>query len=201
MTNNFHEGLFNLLQCHSVGALKPNTILLAMPDLSDKVAQEKFFKTVDIVASFNHNLIIFKPGHLKLNKKKKIDLWWRGETNGSLMALFAYLMTLSHDWSGSKIRLLRSVYEGESHEKAMRLMNDLKRQARIEAEIKIVPSVSRSYDVIKRLSSIDVDLTFLGMGATNGIEAKQSLERMCPLLEELPSTFLVWSNGEANIFV
>ena len=113
ITHNFHEGLFDFLQCHSIGALKANTILLALPSPSDQKAREKFFKTLDIVTSFNHNLIIFKPGEIKLNKKKRIDLWWRGETNGSLMALFSYLITLSHDWSGSKIRLLRSVHEGE----------------------------------------------------------------------------------------
>ena len=176
-THNFHEGLFDFLQCHSIGALKANTILLAIPSPSDQKAREKFFKTLDIVTSFNHNLIIFKPGEIKLNKKKRIDLWWRGETNGSLMALFSYLITLRHDWSGSKIRLLRSVHEGENHEKALSIMNELKRQARIEAEVKIVPAVSKPYEMIKTLSAIDADLVFLGMGATDASEARKSIEK------------------------
>ena len=89
----------------------------------------------------------------------------------------------------------------KNHEKALNIMNELKRQARIEAEVKIVPAVSKPYEMIKTLSAIDADLVFLGMGATDASEARKSIEKIQPLLDELPATFLVWSNGEANIFV
>ena len=46
MTRDFHEGLFDFLQGHSLGALKPNTVILQMPNVEDKKTFEKFYKTL-----------------------------------------------------------------------------------------------------------------------------------------------------------
>jgi len=173
-----------------------------MPSQQDQHVWPKFLKTVGIVASFNQNLLILNPGEIDFKKKvKKIDIWWRGQTNGSLMGLFAYIMTLNPKWSGAKIRLLRVLNANENHEEASARMVGLIRQARIEAEVKIVPAAEDAYEVIKTVSALDADFVFLGMGATNGEEAQKSLEKILPLLNELPTTLLVWSNGDANIFV
>jgi amino acid transporter len=200
MTKNFHEGLFDFLQGHSIGALKANTILIGIPEREQEMTH--FYKTLELVATFNLNLVVYKHGDVDLRKKKKkIDLWWRNESNGSLMALFSYLMTLSPDWSGSKIRLLKALPQQENVEVARQEMNELKRQARIDAEVKVLSYKEDAYEVLRLASSQEADFVFIGMGATDGEEAVQSIKELLPKLQSLPQVALVWSNGEANIFV
>ncbi len=202
LTHNFHEGLFDFLQAHSIGALKANTIILEIPDTSDEREMFRFNKTLEMVGTFNLNLVVLKTSEIDFSKKRKtIDLWWRNESNGSLMALFSYLMTLSQPWQGSRIRLLQAIPQGESVEDARLKMVEITRQARLEADIKVIPYKEEAYHVLKTASTMDADFLFIGMGGTDGHEARESIQSMLPILEGLPTTALVWSNGEANIFV
>ncbi len=203
MPQNFHEGLFDFLQGHSIGALKSNTVIVAIPKKTDDwIEMDQFYKTIELVASFNLNLVVLKTADIDFSKKKKvIDLWWRHENNGSLMLLFSYLMTLGRTWSGSEIRLLRALPLSESQDQARAELTEIKRQARIDATIKVVSYKDDHYQVLKTASSSDADFVFIGMGATNGDEAKASIQELLPMLESLPTTALVWSNGDANIFV
>ncbi len=202
LTHNFHEGLFDFLQAHSIGALKANTIILEIPDTSDEREMFRFNKTLEMVGTFNLNLVVLKTSEIDFSKKRKtIDLWWRNESNGSLMALFSYLMTLSQPWQGSRIRLLQAIPHDESVEGARSKMAEITRQARLDADIKIIPYKEEAYHVLKTASSMDADFVFIGMGGTDGHEARESIQSMLPILDGLPTTALVWSNGEANIFV
>lgn len=202
MTRDLHEGLFDFLQGHSIGALKANTVMLQIPSGDQPEEMTRFYKTLGMVATFNLNLVVFKPNSIDLAKRKKtIDLWWRQESNGSLMALFSYLMTLNQQWGGARIRLLRAIPNGDSIEQARVEMTELKRQARLEADIKIIPYKEEAYEALKTASSRDADFVFIGMGATDSEEAMESIKSLLPKLESLPTTALVWSNGEANIFV
>ena len=199
---NFHEGLFQFMQAHSIGALKANTVILSIPEESDKKALEEFYQSLEILADFNLNLVVLKPGKIDFSKKKKvIDLWWHQESNGSLMALFSYLMTLHPRWTEANIRLLKATSQSEANHEARSHMQEIIRQARIDAEIKILSFKEDATQVLKDMSSREADFVFVGMGATNGKEAKSSIESLLPRLNDLPTTALVWSNGEANIFV
>ncbi len=201
VTKNYHEGLFNFLQCHSLGVLKPNSILIGMPSKDNAQDWSQFMKSVEIVASFNQNLVIHKPKEIIFSKKSKIiDIWWGGKDNGSLMVLFAYIMSLSSDWRGVKIRLLRVLRPEEDEATVYSDMTELTRLARIEAMVKVVPKTNDYQEAIRKVSGIEADMVLLGMNAKNGEEAKQSIELALPLLNDLPSTLLVWSNGEANVF-
>ena len=198
----YREGLFQFLQNHSIGALKPNTVMLSRPDTKDEKQMAVFYECLEILASFNLNLVVYRSAELKFEKKKKvIDFWWRQESNASLMALFSYLMSLHSDWSGSRVRLLRATNPDENRVEVQNHMKDVIRQARLDAETKIIRYNDDALVQLRQASRRDADFVFIGMGATDASEAKQSIESLLPELERLPSTALVWSNGEANIFV
>jgi amino acid transporter len=202
VTNDFHEGLSNFLQSYSLGSLRPNTVLISMPLAETESARERFQKTLEILATFDLNLVVLKPGDIAPKKKRRsIDLWWRGKQNGSLMALFAYLMTLDRTWSGAKVRLLRAVKDESEERKARRHMEELRKNARIVASIELIRSDQAPADIIAATSGPTADLVMLGMSATTAQEVRRSLDSMSPLLERLPATILVWSNGEADVFV
>jgi amino acid transporter len=201
VTDDFYAGLEDFLQCYSVGGLRPNTVIVRKPPSEESEAQGRFLKTVEILASFDLNLVILKPGDLALQKKQRIvDCWWRGQKNGSLMGLFAYLMTLDETWENAKIRFLRVVRDAAEEREAKRVMTSLRDQARIKADIEVVRSEDSPKDVIARTSGASADLVLLGMIATSGEEARAFLDVIYPLLDRLPTTLLVWSNGEADVF-
>ena len=201
VVDNFFVGLASFLQSYSLGGIRPNTALVSMPPSNDETGRDRFLKTVEVIATFDMNLVVLNPGDIAPAKKTRtIDIWWRGEKNGSLMALFTYLLTLDQAWSGAEIRFLRIV-QTDKEEKDGRLhMRRLKKQIRLPARTKIIRSTAPPSDIIAGTSARS-DLVLLGMSATSGEEAKRSLLWLDPMLERLPTTLLVWSNGEADVFV
>jgi hypothetical protein len=201
VTNDFLGGLADFLQSYSLGGLRPNTVIIRMPTTADGEPRERFLQAIDVLASFDLNLLILKPGDFAIHKKKRVvDLWWRGQKNGSLMALFAYLITLDRAWSNATIRFLRVVRSDTEERESRRAMTALRDRARIKAHIEIVRSLEPPLEVIAKTSGGTADLVFLGMIATGAEEARRSLDAVGPVLDRLPTTLLVWSNGEADVF-
>jgi hypothetical protein len=54
--------------------------------------------------------------------------------------------------------------------------------------------------VIRATSGPKADLVLLGMAAGGGEEVRKFLTQTESLLHSLPTTVLVWSNGEADVF-
>ena len=79
-------------------------------------------------------------------------------------------------------------------------LQDLRTHIRIPAEIKVIRSDDPRPWVISAESGSSTDLVFLGMSATGADEARRSLQDLEELLDRLPTTILVWSNGEADVF-
>ncbi len=199
--DSFREGLGTFMQSYSIGGLRPNTVITALPPAGMDQLRERFLETMRDLAAFNLNLVVLKPGDIALNKKKRtIDLWWRGENNGSLMALFAHLVKQDKNWHSAKLRVLRIVQSASEERKAERRLLDLVEQTRIAAEVKIIRSDESPPSIIKSNSAPLADLVFLGMAAGSGDEVTRFLNQIDPLLQGLPPTILVWSNGEADMF-
>lgn len=199
--DNYFSGLVAFLQSYSIGGLRPNTVMVSMPQNGDEAQKVRFVDTMAILAEFNLNLAVLKPGDISLVKRKRIiDLWWRGENNGSLMALFAYLVTLDKNWQNSTLRLLRIVRNTEQRQEALQHLGQLIELTRIEAKIEVIESSEPPPDIIANTSGAEADLVLLGMSAANGTEVCTFLDQMHPLLQRLPTTLLVWSNGEADVF-
>ena len=199
--DNMFKGLSTFLQSYSIGGLRPNTVLLSMPPKVDEEARERFFKTIEIVAAFDLNLIVLKHGEAIDKKRRRvIDLWWKGDRNGSLMTLLAYLVTLDREWLGSNIRIMRIAKTDEEERSARKQLADLRTLTRISARIEVIRSSDANHDVIAERSGPVADLVFIGMNASSGEEARRSLEQMENLMERLPTTLFIWSNGEADMF-
>jgi solute carrier family 12 (sodium/potassium/chloride transporter), member 2 len=201
VSDNVFSGLFDFLQSYSLRGVRPNTVLLSMPTSGDELGRKRFLEKVDIIATFDKSLVVLNSGDIALKKKTRmIDVWWRGENNGSLMALFTYMMTLDPAWSGATIRFLRIVKNDKEEDEGLVHMNVLKKEMRMTAQTKIIRSTDPPADIITTYSGPHADLVILGMLATSAAEAQRSLEWLDPLLTRLPTTLLVWSNGEADVF-
>ena len=201
VVNEFFEGLATFMQSYSIGGLRPNTVLIEVPPPGDGEARERFLGTIDLLIAFNVNMVVFKPGDLSIDKRRRtIDLWWRGEKNGSLMALFAHLMTLDKTWAGANLRILRIV-ESDEEERAARIhLNQLKTLTRITARIEIIRSNDSPTRIIVDKSAPVADLVLLGMSAAGGEEIRRYFAAMEPIYDKMPIMIFVQSNGEADVF-
>ncbi|MBN2525978.1 MAG: amino acid permease [Deltaproteobacteria bacterium] len=201
IADDISSGLFDFLQSYSLNGVRPNTVLCAMPPVGDILSRQRFLAKIDVIATFDKNLVVLNAGDIALKKKTRIiDIWWRGESNGSLMALFAYMITLDAAWSHTTIRIFKIVKNDTEEKEAKKHMNELINIIRMSAQTEIVRSTDTPTDIIAATSAA-ADLVILGMHATSAEEDKRSLEWLDPLLARLPSTLLVWSNGDADVFV
>lgn len=201
MFDRVDEGLAIFLQSYSVGGLRPNTVLLSVPPPEQAERRLKLGAAVRMLHDFRLNVVLLKPGDIVLHKPRRvINLWWRGAENGSLMALFAYLMTLDRNWQGSTIRIFRAVADAAAEVEARQHLKALIEQARIQAEIHVFSTADRPDSFILEHSAPVADLVMLGLSEPVLDALPAHLDSLEPLLGRLPTTLLVWSNGDADLF-
>jgi amino acid transporter len=196
------EALSAFLQSYSLGQLRPNTGMVAVPQSATAQQRALIAAQVRLMWAHGMNLAVLKSAEFVRRKKgnRIIDIWWRGEKNGSLMTLFAYLVTLNPVWRRAMLRILRIVAMPQEEEQAGAMLKSLLKKARLNAVVDVQISHEPPRDVIARMSS-QSDLVFIGMSESNALEFDRYLEEMDALLSTLPTTLIVLSNGEVDLFV
>ncbi len=129
-----------LLQCHGIGGIRPNTVLLGWS--RDPQNSEVFYEAIHTVQEMAHSLIIVaseQPEVLSPAPSGAINIWWNDNQNIELMLLLAFMLKKNREWRDHPIRLLRTVAPRAdivNIEHETRRMLSL---ARIEAELVILP--------------------------------------------------------------
>ncbi|MBN1903619.1 MAG: amino acid permease [Deltaproteobacteria bacterium] len=194
---NLDEGLSAIIQGHSIGPLQPNVVFMGWA--SDKERSVPFVRHLISAHSLGMSLVLVRDNGLPDKEVTgRIDIWWRGKKNGSLMVIISHLLILNNEWSNIKIRLLRVIQNEEGREPAARSLNEMVDAARIEAEVHIIVSESPFADVLHRHSS-DASVVFLGFIMPEEKEAVEFQSRYEKMLSGLPTTLLFCSSGEADL--
>jgi amino acid transporter len=195
----FEEGLRVLLQAHSLGPIKPNVVLLGWPGGSGRMAQ--YVRLACAVRELGMSLVVAR-GNSRLAggepAQRRIDIWWRGMENGSLMVILAYLLSRNPEWHGSRLRLLRAVSSPEEAAAARTELQQLAAAARIEAEVLVPVSGSSLRDVLQEHSG-DSSAILMGFRPPSEAGAEDFHRRFAALLDGMPTTLLVASSGEADL--
>ncbi len=201
VVDDYNDGFATFLQSYAMSGLRPNTLLTSIPDALDVPGRERFRKTASILRAFDYNTLLLKPGEMVLEKQQRvIDLWWRGSRNGSLMALLAYLMKQDRAWKTATIRIFRAVGEPSAEGEARKHLDRLLANARIEAEVHVFHTQEAPGRFIPERSAGVADLVMLGLSSSDLEDFPAYLSNMDGLLASLPTTLLVWSNGDADLF-
>jgi amino acid transporter len=194
------EGIRTLAQAHSIGPLKPNTVLFGWPRSSERA--EVMFRHVWSIAAMGKSVVIVAEKGLPPEERtrRRIDIWWRGRQNGSLMATLAHLMTQNWEWRDSYIRVLRVIGDAAGRDSSRQAVRELIEAARIRAEPRIIVSTEQFSDVF-RSHSAKADVIFLGVQHSEDETSAQLYGRISDFLKDMPTTILVHSSGEADLFV
>jgi len=197
VTPNFDEGVRMLLQGHSIGPIKPNIVLMGWPRDPERI--QPFFRHVNDVHTLGMSAISIIGQETDVQRgEKRIDLWWRGQENGSLMLILAHLLTHNWEWANTRIRLVRLVEQEQEVKSARESMVQLVESARIDAEVHPIYSRDSFRDVFRRASA-DAAAIFVGFHPVEESKALAFHANVTHILEDMPTTLLVCSSGEADL--
>ena len=192
------EGLSTLLQGYPVGPLKPNIVLLNWPSDGDRAAD--FVHYLNSVKLVNMSVVLLHDRGVPITQTNpRVDIWWRGQQNGSLMVLLGHLLALNWQWSRAKIRLIRVIEDAAGREPTDQALRELVNSARVNAEVQVLVSEGPFCEILHRHSS-DASLVLLGFNVPEENEAQDFYSNIQNILSELPTALLVHSSGEADLF-
>jgi solute carrier family 12 (sodium/potassium/chloride transporter), member 2 len=195
----FDRGLHTFLQAHSIGPIKPNIMMLGFP--ADAKRIEPFTEHIRTIARIGmSSLTVVNPLNQPCPKNitGRIDIWWRGQRNGSLMLILGYLMILNQTLNRVSLRVVRLASSETERGRDKAELDALIEAARIEATSKVIVSDNDFRQVFRNESS---DALTILMGASfpkTGIE-NSVFNSIHTLAEGMPPIIMVASNGEADL--
>jgi len=190
-------GIRVLVQAHSIGPLKPNTVVLGWPHTEERA--KAVYQHVRGIAALGKSVVLVSDREMPASNAgpRCIDIWWRGQANGSLMITLAYLLTQNWEWRDSQIRILRLVPDEAGRESSRQVLQDLIHDARIPAQACVVVS-SDPFSEVLQSHSAEADLVFLGLPYHDDEHVIINYRHLNLMLENMSTTILVRSSGEAD---
>ncbi len=201
------DGIESLVQCHGVGGVKPNTVLLGWPKSDAKA--ETFGATLRQLARFRRSIIcarLFQDIGDGISAERDvalaeawnapqgtIDVWWRGMENGALMLLLAHLLHQNPEWRHNRIRVLRIVSNDEAVEEVRQHISELATVSRICVDPVVI--VASDPSVAIQNESRSAALLLLGFDAPKEGEEAVFYRHMQHLAGDLPRVLFVDSAG------
>ena len=194
------DGIEALVQCHGIGGLRPNTILLGWPGEVQK--SETFGATVRLVSRLGRSVIAMRFLDHKQDQKPEdpwtipegtIDVWWRGKKNGSLMLLLAHLLHQNTEWRGNRIRMLRSVPTETGREEVIKHIEAQSALARIHVEP--VAIISENAEAAIQHHSRNAAIVILGFESPEEGKEANFFTHMEAFAGNLPRVLFVNSAG------
>ena len=145
------EAIKALLQCHGIGGVRPNTVLLGWSQ--DPKRQDTFCETLRLSQSLQRSILIVKCDEDKerwVAPEGSVDIWWHGQQHGALALLLAHLLVQSHEWRRRQIRILCTVpHKADSENMALELREMLD-TARIEASVHVFTTSDPLWEIAKQ---------------------------------------------------
>ncbi len=115
------------------------------------------------------------------------------------MVILAYLISMNPEWSGTQIRILRVIQDRSLLIDTQLELEELIESARIKAVVKAIHSHDDFSSILHQNSS-DATLIFMGFDVPQDSDSVHNLQAAFnKLLQNLPTTLLVSSTGDADL--
>lgn len=198
------EGIESLVQCHGIGGLRPNTVLVGWPNDADRA--EAFGSSARLIARLQRSMIAVRFLEYREEVEEgeeevdpwdvpvgSIDVWWRGKQNGGLMLLLAHLLHQNPEWRRNRIRMLRVLGAEEARDEVAVHLRQLAASARIAAEVVVM--VGESPAKVIQETSANAAIVILGFEPPAEGDEVVFFERMEVIAGDLPRVLFVDSAG------
>ena len=202
-------GIESLIQCHGIGGIRPNTVLMGWPN--DPIKAAAFGGNIRLIAKTGRSVLAARflrhrdePSSTLTNPSPHfddwnvppgtIDVWWRGMKNGELMLLLAHLIHRNPEWRKNPVRVLRVIAKEEGRGEVLNHFADLSAESRIPFETEVVVSDRPAPEVIQE-ASCGASIVFLGFQTPDAGDEEAMWNRMETVAGRLPRVILVDSAG------
>lgn len=165
-SENFKQAVLNLVDYYGLGLISPNTLIFG--DTSKYENLDSHAQILSEVHKKGKNILVIKDSKETMKKAdeggKLIDVWWGGKgANRSLMLAFAYMLSTSSRWKGSKIRINCLVGNEEGKKGIANNLKEFLSSSRLKAECKIMIAEKKDYRATMVETSKDADVVFFGL--------------------------------------
>lgn len=193
------DGIEALVQCHGLGGLRPNTVLLGWPN--DPSRAEPFVAMLRTIAGLQRSIVAMRfaeePEDAWDAPPGSLDVWWRGRQNGELMLLLAHLLTKNIPWRSRPIRLLRVIDHEAGRNEVYRHLIDLTDASRIRATPQVIVAADAASAIAE--TSRNAGLVFMGFEVPEEGNELAFYERMDRWARDLPRVVFVDSAGGMSL--
>ena len=175
-----HSGILQLSKGHGVAGLKTNTVMFGLSgQTAETVNQLSIIRELAIVGKnillvrFNNEIEPQEQYH------RQIDIWWGGQaTNGDLMLILAYMLSLNRTWSKAGINIRAIVDNPEQQQRQKAHILKALSEARIKAKVHVMVKETQGFTAILERESATADIVFLGLRNTEPNEEHKHAEKI-----------------------
>ena len=197
---NLEKGVRALLQCHGLGGLRPNTLLLGWSEDPERL--RGFGSTLRLARRMGRSLLVLRYRREMAEREGiappgGIRIWWTDRQNGPLMVLLGHLLRQNDPWRNLPLQVLCPVPLQADREALREEMTRRLRDARIDGEIQVLPS-SDPFEALKETLSTPY-LLLAGFEPPAEGEEEAFLATQAPLLDLPGDLLLVCHAGHASL--
>ncbi|MBU1228462.1 MAG: amino acid permease [Proteobacteria bacterium] len=192
------EAARSLLQCHGIGGLRPNTVMVGLSRAPERL--QVFMETINIIQRMGASLIIVADKRSEEDAaipEGCINIWWADKENSALMLLLGFMLKKEPGWSSRPIRILRPVSPMADMENMTQEMVGMLEEARIEAEIVLLPT-ERPLDAVAQALQPSAIL-FAGLKDLGGAGDVRALARLEQIAEFAERVLFVHNAGGISL--
>ncbi|MCH2179173.1 MAG: amino acid permease [Mariniblastus sp.] len=193
------DGVESLVQCHGLGALRPNTVLIGWPSGNNRT--DIFSANLRTIANLGRSIVVMRLADTVIDPwyvpAGTIDVWWRGEKNGELMLILAHLLRNNTSWRGRNIRLMRVIESEAGRADVLQHLKSLTESSRINATCEVYVG-SDPASIIQETSK-NAAIVFLGFEVADEGRESDFIRHIKQFGGGLRRVAFVSSAGEVSI--
>ncbi len=192
----FESGAVHICQANGIAGLASNTIMLGWSLKHDRLCSLLRIARKAALLEKSTLLCHIAPRRWS-NELRRIDVWWGGlQSNGDMMLLFAYLISVNPEWARAKICVKSITTSAMSREQTERSLEELLERSRIRAETTVLPRpTEKTVQEVIQEESCDADLVLMGLQAVDAGQEGSYATRLQSLVGDLPTVILVRAAG------
>ena len=196
--DDLHAAIKALVQCHGIGGIRPNTVLLGWSQSPEKA--EMYVEALRIVARMKRSLICVACEQRQEKTQipdGAINVWWTDAEHGALMLMLAHLLRENPEWRNHPLRIIQPVAPRADVATIEADMREMLALARISAELVILPT-DIPLDAVRRVMQPSA-LLFAGFDPSDDRPAHVFMRELQPVVDLPGDVILVYNAGGVSV--